>query len=202
MARRIEEAVLDVFSTNDFHRATTRDIAARAKTSLSKLYALGSTKDEVFFHFVSRWVARVARVVDEGMASKPDAKERLRAAIHVEFAFYDHDPRLARALFLTLPRGVWIRDPSFNAPGFRQLLRTIELGRAEGTILKDMDMVNLADAVVGVMDRAILSWLYRGTPKKLSDKAPDVFHLAWRAISTEREDKMARPRAPRRNGRS
>ena len=184
---RIEEAVLDVFSTNDFHRATTRDIAARAKTSLSKLYVLGSTKDEVFFHFVSRWIAQLASLVDAGMANKLGAKERLRAAIRVEFAFYDRDPRLARALFLTLPRGVWIRDPSFNAPTFRQLLRTIELGRTEGTVLHDMDAVNLADSVAGIIERAVISWLFRKTPRALSNKAANVFRLAWRAVGTERD---------------
>jgi AcrR family transcriptional regulator len=198
LTSRIEEAVLDVFSTNDFHRATTRDIAAKAKTSLSKLYAVGSTKDEVFFHFVSRWITQLASLVDEGMANKSDAKERLRAAIRVEFAFYDRDPRLARALFLTLPRGVWIREPSFNAPTFRQLLKTIELGRAEGTVLNDMDVVSLADAVAGAIERAVISWLFRGTPKMISNKAANVFRLAWRAVSTERDEEMGRRPTSRR----
>lgn len=195
---RIEEAVLDVFSTNDFHRATTREIAASAKTSLSKLYAFGSTKDEVFFYFVSRWLTQLASLVAEGMVQEPGAKERLQAAIRIEFAFYDHDPRLARALFLTLPRGVWVRHSSFNSPGVRQLLKTIEQGRAEGTIITDVDAVGVADVIVGAVDRAVISWLFRGTPKKLSDKAADVFRLAWRAISTEREEETGGGRASRR----
>ncbi len=190
LTSRIEEAVLEVFSTNDFHRATTREIAASAKTSLSKLYAFGSTKDEVFFHFVSQWITQLASLVEAGSESQPNAKERLRASINVEFAFYDRDPRLARALFLTLPRGVWIRDPSFNSPGFRHLLKTIEVGRTEGAIVSDMDAVSLADAIVGTIDRAVISWLFRGSPKKLSDKAADVFRLAWRAVSTEREEEV------------
>lgn len=202
LTSRIEEAVLDVFSTNDFHNATTRDIAARAKTSLSKLYAFGSTKDEVLFHFVSRWIARLAALIEVEMANQPGARERLQAAICVEFALYDRDPRLARVMFLTLPRGVWIRDPSFNAPTFRQLLKTIELGRAEGTILSDVDVVSLADAVAGAIDRAVTSWLFRGTPKKLSDKAVNVFRLSWRAVSTEREHEAKLRRASRRSVRA
>jgi AcrR family transcriptional regulator len=199
LTSRIEEAVLEVFATNDFHNATTRDIAARAKTSLSKLYAFGSTKDEVLFHFVSRWIARLAALVEEGMANAPGARERLLAAIRVEFALYDRDPRLARVMFLTLPRGVWIRDPSFNAPTFRQLLRTIELGRAEGTVLDDVDVVSLADTVAGAIDRAVTTWLFRGTPKKLSDKAANVFRLSWRAVSTGRDEETKRRRPSRRS---
>jgi len=202
LTSRIEEAVLDVFSTNDFHNATTRDIAARAKTSLSKLYAFGSTKDEVLFHFVSRWISRLASLVEEGMADKPGAKERLRAAVRVEFAVYDRDPRLARVMFMTLPRGVWIRDPSFNAPTFRQLLKTIELGRAEGTVLDDIDVISLADAVAGAIDRAVTSWLFRGKPQKLSDKAPNVFRLAWRAVSTQRDEEPSPRRVGRRKTRT
>jgi AcrR family transcriptional regulator len=185
---RIEEAVLDVFSGNDFHRATTREIAARARTSLSKLYAFGSTKDEVFFHFVGRWLIQLAELIERGMQGRPTAKERLWASIEVEFAFYDRDPRVPRALFLTLPRGVWIRHRTYNSPVFRQLLRTIEIGRADGSVLTDIDPVSLADVVVGVIDRAVISWLFRGRPKRLSDKAEDVFRLAWRAISMERDD--------------
>lgn len=195
LTSRIEEAVLDVFSSYDFHRATTRDIAARARTSLSKLYAFGSTKDEVFFHFVGRWLVQLAALIEQAMQDKPSAKERLWTSIEVEFAFHDRDPRLPRALFLTLPRGVWIRHPSYKSPVFRQLLRTIEIGREEGTVLRDADPISLADAVVGVIDRAVISWLFRGRPKRLSDKAEDVFRLAWRAISTERDDETRLVRA-------
>lgn len=182
---RIEEAVLEEFSNNDFHRATTREIAAKAKTSLSKLYALGATKDEVFFHFVSMWMTKLTSLMELEMAKETTAKGRLGAALEVEFAFYDRDPRIARALFLTLPRGIWTRDPSFRNPAFRQLLRTIEIGRAEGTVVESLDKINLADAVVGIIDRAVVSWLFRGSPNKIADKTPDILRLIWRVICVD-----------------
>ncbi|RPJ07316.1 MAG: TetR/AcrR family transcriptional regulator, partial [Deltaproteobacteria bacterium] len=57
--QRLEKAVLEVFSNSDFHRASIRDIAARAGVSFTTIYKHYGSKEHLVFAFVDIWMGKL-----------------------------------------------------------------------------------------------------------------------------------------------
>ena len=55
--QRLEQAVLDIFSHSDFHKANIRDVANRAGVSFSTIYKHYGSKERLVFAFVDAGAA-------------------------------------------------------------------------------------------------------------------------------------------------
>ena len=56
---RLEKAVLEVFSSSDFHRASIRDIANKAGVSFTTIYKHYGSKERLVFAFVDIWMGKL-----------------------------------------------------------------------------------------------------------------------------------------------
>ncbi len=88
---RIERAALDLFVARGVDAATTRDIAAAAGVSEGAIYRHFDGKDELASAIFLEIHTRLARLVREAAAKKPDLAAQARAVVEAYCETADND---------------------------------------------------------------------------------------------------------------
>src|SRR4030042_2329606 len=78
--QRLELAVLEVFSENDFHRASIRDVAKKAGVSFSSIYDFYGNKEGLLFASIDSQLKELTERMIDHLRGIKDLKEKLRKA--------------------------------------------------------------------------------------------------------------------------
>jgi len=168
---RLESAVLEIFSENDFHKAKIKDIASKAGISNNSIYNYYGSKEGLL----------------QGIE---DLKERLRKVFWVQMDFYERNPRIGRILFTTVPQKNWMKDKSFKQQRLINLqLDVLRKGQRDGYINPSVRAGVLLDFMNGLIQRRVTMWIYRGQKESLVGDSNMVFEMLWRAISLPEKEK-------------
>lgn len=181
---RIEAAVLDLFSEQDFHRVNMRDLAKRAGVSFSSIYKHFGSKEKLLFACVDNWLkVLVERMVDH-LKGIEDLKEKLRKVFWLQLDYYEKNPRVGKILFLTVPYKKWLSDKTFKQEKMIGLfLDVIREGLENGRIYPEIRPEVVLDLFLGLVQRRFTMWVYRGERESLSKDTNGLFEMLWRAIS-------------------
>jgi AcrR family transcriptional regulator len=112
--QRLEQAVLDIFSHSDFHKANIRDVANRAGVSFSTIYKHYGSKERLVFAFVDVWLGKLTERIYDHLQGIEDLKEKMRKVLWLQLDYYERNPGLARIIFMTLPMETWMADETFK----------------------------------------------------------------------------------------
>ena len=182
---RLEAAVLDIFSEQDFHRASMREVAKKAGVSFSSIYDYFGSKEKLLFACVDNWLSvLIERMVDhlQGIA---DLKEKLRKVFWLQLDYYEKNPRVGKVLFLTVPYQKWLSDKTFKQEKMVSLfLDVIREGMENGRIRPDIRPEVALDLFHGFVQRRFTMWVYRGERESLTKDTNELFEMLWRAISS------------------
>jgi AcrR family transcriptional regulator len=187
--RKLERAVLDVFSNEDFHRANMRTIAQKAGVGLATIYRHFESKEDLLFFFVDEWLSGFfERMVDhlQGIAG---AKERLRKIFWLHLDYFEKNPEVGRILILNIPfkRWMfkkWMADKNFEQNGlFNVFLDVVRQGQDEGALVQAVPAGTLIDCFYGLVQRSFASWIFDGQTPGLADHANVLFELLWGGIA-------------------
>jgi AcrR family transcriptional regulator len=93
----ILDVVLDILEDDGYHAVQLREVASRARVSLSTIYTLFSTRDELIVSAIERWMA--ARVYAEMPVPGPDDSmyEVAMRLIRAVFEHWEQHPRMLDA---------------------------------------------------------------------------------------------------------
>ena len=187
--QRLEQAVLDIFSHSDFHKANIRDVANRAGVSFSTIYKHYGSKERLVFAFVDVWLGKLTERIYDHLQGIEDLKEKMRKVLWLQLDYYERNPGLARIIFMTLPMKTWMADESFQQKKMIHLyLEVMRNGQKEGQLNPHVRAGVLLDFMLGTVQRAFTMWISRGQQGRLTDQANMLFDMVWRAISNPGED--------------
>jgi len=182
--QRLEEAVLDIFSHSDFHKANIRDVANRAGVSFSTIYKHYGSKERLVFAFVDIWLGKLTERIYDHLQGIEDLKEKMRKVLWLQLDYYERNPGLARIIFMTLPMETWMADETFKQKKMINLyLEVMRNGQKEGQLNPHVRAGVLLDFMLGTVQRAFTMWISRGQQGRLTDQASMLFEMVWRAIS-------------------
>ncbi|BBO69627.1 hypothetical protein DSCA_35570 [Desulfosarcina alkanivorans] len=182
--QRLEQAVLDIFSHSDFHKANIRDVANRAGVSFSTIYKHYGSKERLVFAFVDVWLGKLTERIYDHLQGIEDLKEKMRKVLWLQLDYYERNPGLARIIFMTLPMKTWMADESFQQKKMINLyLEVMRKGQKEGQLDPNVRAGVLLDVMLGTVQRAFTMWISRGQQGRLTDQANMLFDMVWRAIS-------------------
>jgi AcrR family transcriptional regulator len=182
--QRLEQAVLDIFSHSDFHKANIRDVANRAGVSFSTIYKHYGSKERLVFAFVDVWLGKLTERIYDHLQGIEDLKEKMRKVLWLQLDYYERNPGLARIIFMTLPMKTWMADETFKQKKMINLyLEVMRNGQKEGQLNPHVRAGVLLDFMLGTVQRAFTMWISRGQQGRLTDQAGMLFEMVWRAIS-------------------
>jgi AcrR family transcriptional regulator len=182
--QRLEQAVLDIFSHSDFHKANIRDVANRAGVSFSTIYKHYGSKERLVFAFVDLWLGKLTERIYDHLQGIEDLKEKMRKVLWLQLDYYERNPGLARIIFMTLPMKTWMADETFKQKKMINLyLEVMRNGQKEGQLNPHVRAGVLLDFMLGTVQRAFTMWISRGQQGRLTDQASMLFEMVWRAIS-------------------
>lgn len=182
--QRLEEAVLDIFSHNDFHKANIRDVAKRAGVSFTTIYKHYGSKERLVFAFVDVWLGELTDRIFDHLQGIQDLKELMRKVLWLQLDYYERHPGLARIIFMTLPMKTWMADETFQQKKMINLyLEVMRNGQRKGVLNNRVSAGILLDFMLGTVQRAFVMWVQRGEEGRLTDQANMLFEMIWRAIT-------------------
>jgi len=181
---RLEPAVLEIFSSSDFHKANIRDVARRANVSFSTIYHHFGSKERLVFAFVDIWLGKLTERIIDHLQGIEDLKEKLRKVLWLQLDYYERNPGLGRIIFMTLPMQTWMNDETFKQKKMINLyLDVLRKGQEAGVLTAEVRAGVLLDFMLGFVQRTFCMWISRGGQDSLAGQANVMFDMVWRAIA-------------------
>ena len=180
---RLERAVLDIFSSSDFHKASIRDIANNAGVSFTTIYKHYGSKERLVFAFVDIWMGKLTDRIIDHLHGIENLKEKLRKVFWLQLDYYERHEGLGRIVFMTLPMKTWMVDETFSQPRMMSLMiDVLRQGQEEGVLNPDVRAGVLLDFLMGFVQRSFFMWILRGKKESLADQANVMFEMVWQGM--------------------
>ncbi|WP_245809260.1 TetR/AcrR family transcriptional regulator [Desulfamplus magnetovallimortis] len=189
VSKRLEEAVLDIFSNSDFHKANIRDVAKAAGVSFSTIYKHFGSKEQLVFTFVDIWLSKLTERIVDHLQGIENLKEKLRKVLWLQLDYYERNPHLGRIIFMTLPMATWMADETFEQKKMITLyLDVLKKGQEEGVLNSKVRAGILLDFMMGLVQRSFVMWVKRGGEGSLAAQANELFEIVWCGITVSGGD--------------
>lgn len=182
--KRLESAVLEVFSSSDFHKANMRTVAKKAEVSFSTIYSKYDSKEGLLLAFVDYWMGELTERMTDHLQGIESLKEKIRKVFWIQLDYYERNPSIGKIIFMTLPMKTWMDSDAFKQNRmFNLFLDVLRQGQKEGVLTPNARTGVLLDFIFGLVQRSFVMWVYRGQKESLSNQANALFEMVWRAIS-------------------
>lgn len=197
---RLGKAVLDIFSSSDFHKASIRLIAESAGVSFTTIYKHYGSKEQLLFAFVNIWMADLTERIADHLRGIEDLKEQLRKVFWLHLDYYERNEKLGRILFMTLPMQTWMTDESFDQKRrVHLIIDVLKKGQQQGVINPKIRAGSLLDFMLGFIQRIFFMWIIRGKQNSLVEQGNQLFEMVWQgmvnpAIISYQEPNPKRPK--------
>ncbi len=193
--QRLEKAVLEVFSSSDFHKASIRDIASQAGVSFTTIYKHFGSKERLVFAFVDIWMGKLTDRIVDHLQGIENLKEKLRKVFWLQLDYYERHQGLGKIVFMTLPMKTWMADETFNQRRMMDLLiGVLRQGQEEGVLNSEVRAGTLLDFLMGFVQRSFFMWILRGQKESLSEQANTMFEMVWRGMANPQHPAASQPR--------
>lgn len=181
---RIENAVLDLFSEQEFHKVNLGELARHAQTSLQTIYKYYGGKDALVFATLDRQLAELAGRMRDHLHAIENYKDRLRKVYWVVLEYFEKNPRVGRMIHTSVSSSSWTNDVTFRQPELMStFMKVLAEGRAQGVLTDEVDQRVLLDVFLGVLWRLVHMYFARGMRHPPTREADASFELVWRALA-------------------
>jgi AcrR family transcriptional regulator len=186
---KLERAVLEVFSSEDFHRATMRTIARNSGVGLATIYRHFGSKEALLFFFVDEWLSGFFERMVDHLKGITDPKERVRKIFWLHLDYFERNPEVGRILILNIPFKRWMFKKWMAGKNFERnrlfdvFLDVIQDGQRAGVLNAAVAPGVLIDFIYGLVHRCFTSWVFDGQTPGLADQANVLFDLLWGGIA-------------------
>lgn len=182
--KRIEKAVLELFSSQDFHDVSLLDVAKAANVSLQTIYKYFGSKEVLVYAMLDVMLGRLAERMIDHLQGIDDARERLRKTCWVTLDYMDKHPAVMMLLFTAVPITRHRNIRIYESPDLMgSFLSVFKDGQERGVLNDKVSSKILLDVFMGVVGRVVLMHIVRGEQRSLIDQFDELFGILWRAMS-------------------
>lgn len=180
---RLRMAVLNAFSSKDFHNVDMRSIAAECGMSFATIYKYFGDKEHLLFECISFWLSELRQRLADGVLGLESPKEKLRRCLWINLQYYEENPGVGRAMFMSVPLQTWMRDATYAQSDYFVPMRLlIKDAQREGVIAADLRPAQVVDFFIGSIQRCVIMWEYRGRRYRLTEQFEALFRMLWMGI--------------------
>ncbi|MBA4110069.1 MAG: TetR family transcriptional regulator [Leptothrix sp. (in: Bacteria)] len=182
--KRIEKAVLDLFSKQDFHDVSLLDVAKAANVSLQTIYKYFGSKETLVYAMLDVMLGRLAERMIDHLQGIDDARERLRKTCWVTLDYMDKHPAVMLLLFTAVPVSRHRNIRIYESPELMgAFLGVFKDGQQRGVLNNRVSSKILLDVFMGIVGRVVLMHIVRREDRSLIDQFDELFNILWRAMS-------------------
>jgi len=182
---RIEKAVLDLFSRQDFHDVSLLDVAKAANVSLQTIYKYFGSKETLVYAMLDVMLGRLAERMIDHLQGIDDARERLRKTCWVTLDYMDKHPAVMLLLFTAVPVSRHRNIRIYESPELMgAFLGVFKDGQQRGVLNNRVSSKILLDVFMGIVGRVVLMHIVRREDRSLIDQFDELFNILWRAMSS------------------
>ncbi len=182
--KRIELAVLDLFSRQDFHDVGLLDVAKAANVSLQTIYKYFGSKEVLVYAMLDITLGRLAERMIDHLQGIDDARERLRKTCWVTLDYMDKHPAVMLLLFTAVPVSRHKNIRIYESPELMgAFLGVFKDGQQRGVLNNRVSSKILLDVYMGLIGRVVLMHIVRQESRSLIDQFDELFDILWRAMS-------------------
>ncbi|QEE25490.1 TetR/AcrR family transcriptional regulator [Rhodanobacter glycinis] len=183
---RIEKAVLELFSTRDFHEVSLQEVARSANVSLQTIYKYFGSKEVLVYAMLDVMLVRLADRMIDHLQGIDDARERLRKTCWVLLDYMDKHPAVMMLLVTAIPVSRHRNIRIYESPELMDaFLGVLKDGQARGVLNNRVSSKVLLDVFMGIIGRVELMHIVRAEKRPLTDQFDELFHILWRAMSAD-----------------
>jgi len=183
---RIEKAVLELFSTRDFHEVSLQEVARSANVSLQTIYKYFGSKQVLLYTMPDVMLVRLADRMIDHLQGIDDARERLRKTCWVTLDYMDKHPTVMLLLVTAVPASRHRNIRIYESPELMNaFLGVLKDGQTRGVLNDRVSSKVLLDVFMGIIGRVALMHIVRAEKRALTEQFDELFHILWRAMSTE-----------------
>jgi TetR/AcrR family transcriptional regulator, repressor of fatR-cypB operon len=183
---RIEQAVLDLFSTQDFHEVSLQNVAKASHVSLQTIYKYFGSKEVLVYSMLDVMLVRLADRMIDHLQGIDDARERLRKTCWVFLDYMDKHPAVMLLLVTAVPasrhKNIRVFESSELIGAFLGVLKD---GQSRGLLNARISTKVLLDVFMGILGRVGVMHIMRGERRPLTDSFDELFKILWRAMADD-----------------
>jgi AcrR family transcriptional regulator len=179
----ILSAAEKVFAANGFSATTMSDIARKAEFGTGTLYKYFKSKEELYFTLIDEKVEEINRLVNAELSQKTSPIERIRKVLGLQFEFIERNRDFFRIYISERNRFEWTIKEDLGKGLHEKMVTYIHIlaevmrqGTEEGE-LRPMNAMDLAHALVGIVNSFVFEWLISREHYPLISKLDTVLEI-------------------------
>ncbi len=189
----IMHAALDIFSKEDFEKATMRYIAEKANVTTSYIYKHFKNKDDLYVQLISTIIERTSRELDMHLAGLADTRNKIYRMTHYYLNYFQDNIHIAKLVYARTNLSYWYEfEKAYSTARISGslFLRIMEEGQRKGEIRKDINLNMLGHIYHGALRHMVVHWLYNQDKYRLANLADGFAEAIYEASRTKAADKL------------
>jgi AcrR family transcriptional regulator len=182
-----------LFAAKGFFPTTMSEIAQKAEFGTGTLYKYFKSKEDLYFTLIDEKTAEINGPVKAELSKKIPAIERIEKILRIQFEFFERNRDFFRIYISERGRFEWTVKDDLGKGIHEKMVAYIHLlaqvmkqGIKDGAF-KPKDPIDLAHALVGIVNSFVFEWLIAPRPYPLLSKVDTVLDIFLRgAQRTER----------------
>jgi len=182
-----------LFAAKGFFPTTMSEIAQEAQFGTGTLYKYFKSKEDLYFTLIDEKTAEINDPVKAELSKKMSETERIGKILRIQFEFIQRNRDFFRIYVSERSRFEWTVKDDLGKKLHEKMVAYIHLltqvmkqGIKDGTF-KPKDPMDLAHALVGIVNSFVFEWLIAPRPYPLLSKVDTVLDIFLKgAQGTER----------------
>ena len=186
--KEILMAAEKVFAAKGFFRTTMSEVAEAAEFGTGTLYKYFDSKEDLYFTLINEKGEEIEGLVKKELSRKVPAKDRIEKVLKLQFEFIERNRDFFRIYISERNRFEWtVKDDLGKGihdkmvAYIKILAKVIKDGIKEEEF-KPKDPMDLAHALVGIVNSFVFEWLITPQPYSLSSKVETVLDIFLRGV--------------------
>lgn len=179
----ILSAAEKVFAAKGFFLTTMSDIAREAEFGTGTLYKYFRSKEELYFTLIDEKAEEINRLVKEELSQGNPAVERIKKALELQFEFFERNRDFFRIYISERNRFEWtVKDELGKGlhekmVAYINILAEVMRQGIERNEFRSMSPLDLAHALVGIVNSFVFEWMISRKPYPLISKVNTVLEI-------------------------
>src|SRR4030043_1729446 len=179
----ILSAAEKVFAAKGFFHSTMSEIAEKAEFGTGTLYKYFKSKEDLYFSLIDEKVEKINRLVKAELSQNTSAVERIKKVLGLQFEFFERNRDFFRIYTSERSRFEWTVKDELGKGLHEKMVAYINIlaavmreGIEEGEF-RPMNPMDLAHALVGIVNSFVFEWMISSKPYPLISKLDTVLEI-------------------------